>query len=326
MKWASHKDHYLDALKYMKGKQQGTILSYKTPWTKMNRATLNGFEFNTISVIGGRPASGKTLLVDQIVREGFKLNPGLNLRVLQFQLEMFGRTTKIREFSSVSKTTYRDLCSADINKPVPDSVIKICHDHAKNASKYPIDIVDTPVTVTQFKAEIEQYMEKFSTESETGKTIYKNTVVTLDHSVLIKKEKHETNKVDMLANLGEACTILKKKYPIAFILLTQLNRATDRPERNENGKYGNFILESDIYGGDGLVQHADFVAGINCPAKRFIKYYGPDRYIIDDESVLVMHWIKSRNGETGMSFFKAEFQNMEIAEMQTPAVDQKQSK
>ena len=32
MRWASHKDHYLDALKYMKGKQQGTILSYKTPW------------------------------------------------------------------------------------------------------------------------------------------------------------------------------------------------------------------------------------------------------------------------------------------------------
>jgi hypothetical protein len=39
-----------------------------------------------------------------------------------------------------------------------------------------------------------------------------------------------------------------------------------------------------------------------------------------------MHWIKSRNGETGMSFFKAEFQNMEIAEMVTPPVDQKQSK
>ena len=79
MKWASHKDHYLDALKYMKGKQQGTILSYKTPWSKMNRATLNGFEFNTVSVIGGRPASGKTLLVDQIYVVPMKINQYLIL-------------------------------------------------------------------------------------------------------------------------------------------------------------------------------------------------------------------------------------------------------
>ena len=323
MSWQSHKDHYLDALKYMKGKQQGTILSYKTPWPSMNRATLNGFEFNTISVIGGRPASGKTLLVDQIVREGFILNPGLNQRVLQFQLEMFGRTTKIREFSSISKQTYRDLCSADESKPISDAVIAQCHAHAIKASKYPIDIIDTPVTVLQFKYTIEQYMEKFCTVGDKGRKIYKNTIVTLDHSVLIKKDKHESSKVDMLANLGEACTILKKKYPIAFILLTQLNRDTDRPERNENGKYGNFILESDIYGGDGLVQHADFVAGINCPAKRFIKYYGPDRYIIEDDTTLVMHWIKSRNGETGMNFFKAKFESMEIGEMATPATEKK---
>ena len=88
MRWRSHKEHYLDALHYMKGKQQRTIPSYKTPWEKFNVASLNGLEFNTITVIGARPGSGKTLMVDQIVREGFKLNPGLNIRVLQFQLEI----------------------------------------------------------------------------------------------------------------------------------------------------------------------------------------------------------------------------------------------
>jgi hypothetical protein len=110
----------------------------------------------------------------------------------------------------------------------------------------------------------------------------------------------------------------------AFILLTQLNRETDRPERNENGKYGNHILESDIYGGDGLLQHADIVIGINKPAKRKIKFYGPERFIIDDPETLVFHWIKSRNGDTGLSFFKAEFQHMRIDEMDTPGVDVQQ--
>jgi len=323
MKWKSHKEHYKDALKYMKGKQQGLIPSYKTPWPKFNNATLNGLEFNTITVIGARPASGKTLMVDQIVREGFKLNPGLNIRVLQFQLEMFGRTTKLRELTSVTKETYRYLCSAEEEDiVVSDDIINICHTYAKEASKYPIDIVDESVTVKQFRSEIIEYMKEYSITNDSGKISYQNTVVTLDHSVLIKKDADEASKQETLANLGEVCTELKKKFPIAFILLTQLNRDTDRPERNENGKYGNYILESDIYGGDGLVQHADLVVGINRPAKRFISYYGPDRFIIEDDNTLVLHWIKSRNGEVGMSFFKAEFHNMLISEMDTPGQDQ----
>jgi replicative DNA helicase len=323
MKWKSHKEHYKDALIYMKGKQQGLIPSYKTPWPKFNNATLNGLEFNTITVIGARPASGKTLLVDQIVREGFKLNPGLSLRVLQFQLEMFGRTSKLREFSSVTKETYRYLCSAEEEDVVvSDAIIKLCHTYSKEASKYPIDIIDESVTVLQFKKEIIEYMNKHAVTDQDGVIKFVNTVVTLDHSVLIKKAADESSKQETLANLGEACTDLKKKFPIAFILLTQLNRDTDRPERNENGKYGNYILESDIYGGDGLVQHADIVIGLNRPAKRFIKYYGPDRFIIEDDNTLVLHWIKSRNGEVGMSFFKAEFHNMMISEMDTPGQDQ----
>lgn len=53
-----------------------------------------------------------------------------------------------------------------------------------------------------------------------------------------------------------------------FIVLSQLNRNVDNPERNEDGKYSNYILESDIFGGDALLQHADTVIGINRPAKQ----------------------------------------------------------
>jgi|GEM_PF-1084558 len=334
-KWSSHALHYKEALAYMKGKQNGTITSFKTPWQKFNDATMQGLEFNTITLIGARPASGKTLLVDQIVREGFELNPGMNLRVLQFQLEMFGRTSKLREFSAVAKRSYKNLCSSEFEgQVIEDHVIAMCHQYAINAAKYPIDIVDEACSVEGFKLIIEEYMHAHASTVEkqvktkdghiktVTKNVFTNTVITLDHSVLIKKVKTEASKQDMLANLGEACTELKKKYPIAFILLTQLNRETDRPERNEDGKYGNYILESDIYGGDGLLQHADIVVGINKPAKRNIKIYGPERYLITDPDTLVFHWIKSRNGDTGLSFFKAEFHHMKIGEMPTPPQDQ----
>ena len=75
-------------------------------------------------------------------------------------------------------------------------------------------------------------------------------------------------------------------------------------------QYGNYILESDIFGSDAMLQHADTLIGINRPAKQKIRFYGPDRYIIEDERTLVLHFLKARNGDTRMSFFKAEFERM----------------
>ena len=127
----------------------------------------------------------------------------------------------------------------------------------------------------------------------------------------------------MLYDLGETVTSLKRRFPIAFIILSQLGRHVESPERNENGKYGNYILETDIFGGDALMQHADMVIGINRPAMKFIEYYGPDRYLIADDTVLVFHFLKTRTGDTRMSFFKAEFDKMRVVEMATPGVQQK---
>ena len=133
------------------------------------------------------------------------------------------------------------------------------------------------------------------------------------------------SKYEMLYNLSETITDLKRRYPIAFIILSQLNRSIDSPERNEDGKYGNYILESDLFGADALLQHADMVVGINRPGKQKIRFYGPDRYIIEDDKVLVMHFLKCRNGDNRMSFFKAEFEKMQIVEADTPPTQEKRT-
>ena len=92
-----------------------------------------------------------------------------------------------------------------------------------------------------------------------------------------------------------------------------------KPDRAIDGKYGNYVLESDIFGSDAMLQHADTLIGLNRPAKQKIRLYGPDRYIIEDDKTLVLHFLKARNGDTRMSFFKAAFETMEIHEMDTPA-------
>jgi len=164
-------------------------------------------------------------------------------------------------------------------------------------------------------ATIHYEMEQNKREDGT----YVNMLVTIDHSALFRVGKGQKDKFEMLNSLGEALTMMKKKYPVAFVVLSQLNRNIDSPERQRDGEYGNYVLDSDIYGSDALLQHADVVMGINKPSLRKIRQYGPDRFIVNDEDMLVFHFLKSRNGTTRISFFKLDRTTMRIIEIDTPA-------
>jgi replicative DNA helicase len=322
--WKDQRQGYIDSLHYLKGRMDGIIKSIKTPWVKFNDATTDGLEWHSMTVIGGRPGSGKTLIKDQIIREAFTLNPDIEFRVLEFQFEMLARTSAIRQYSSVLGKSYKYLCSADGKLSEQD--LATCYAYAKEQVRFPIDIVEEPITVSELKQTVTDYMNTHAVKNDDGQYEFKKTIVTLDHSLLLKKAPFEKDKFDTLYSLGEAITELKRKYPIAFIILTQLNRGIDNPERNEDGKYGNYILESDIFGADALLQHADTLIGINRPGKQKIRYYGPDKYIIDDDKILVMHFLKCRNGDTRMSFFRAQFEKMKIVEITTPPQQEKRIK
>lgn len=317
--WKDRKEGFREALVYMTGRMKGEITSYRTPWSKLNAATTDGLEWHSVTIIGGRPAAGKTLVCDQIVREGFKLNAGEDFRVLQFQFEMRSQTSALREYSAYTGKTYKQLCSAD--GTISPEVITACHEYAKERVKYPIDVVEDPCTVPDFIKIVTSYMDEHS-YIEDGIKKYRKAVITLDHSVLLLHAPYKTEN-EMLYALGGALTHLKRRYPIAFIILSQLNRDINRPERNEDGNYGNYVLESDIFGADALLQHADTLIGLNRPGKQKIKFYGPDRYIIRDENLLVLHFLKCRNGETGLAFFNAEFYKSCMTETENPPTQEK---
>ena len=305
--WHGQYQSFNEALKYMLDRQSGKEKSIQTPWPKFNDAVTDGLEWITLTVIGGRPGSGKTLIKDQIIRESFVLNPEENYRVLEFQFEMVGRTSALREFSSITGKTYKQLCSAGhvLSKDTFDK----CHMYAKDRVKSPVDIISTPMTVNQMREQVDMYMNEHQGQK---------TIITLDHTILVKRAPYQNNRLDMLFELGEFFTQVKREYPCMFIALSQLNRNIDNPDRAVDGKYGNYVLESDIFGSDAMLQHADTLIGINRPAKQKIRFYGPDRYIIQDDKTLVLHFLKARNGDTRMSFFKAQFERMQIAEMDTP--------
>jgi replicative DNA helicase len=312
LKPVSERDALKKALYKMKARHNGELKSLKTAWPKFNDAFCDGLEWRTITVVGARPGTGKTLFMEQLVNDVIKTNPDQEFRVLKFQFEMLDETNGIRKLSMNVGSDYNTLMSK--SKPVDKAIFQKCVQFYENTAQYDIvDVVYDPCTVEEMCATIHSYMLEHKVEDT-----YKNTLITIDHSALFKTGGKYKDKFEMLYGLGEALTEMKKKFPVAFLVLSQLNRNVENIERVKDGTYGNYILDSDLYGSDALLQHADVVLGINRPFGRRIKFYGPEKYIIQDEDLLVFHYLKSRNGLTGLSFYKLDRQIMRIIETDPP--------
>jgi replicative DNA helicase len=311
----SERDAVRKAILKIKGRRKGEIKSLKSAWPKFNDAFCDGLEWRTITVVGARPGTGKTLFMEQLVSDIIEHNTDQEFRVLKFQLEMVDETSGVRKLSLKTGADYNTLMSKDrvlVDKAIYDKCIEY-YDKSENNDL--TNVVYDACTVDEMCATIHYEIEKYKKEDGT----YMNMLVAIDHSALFRLSKGQKDKFDMLGSLGEALTMMKKKYPVAFVVLSQLNRNIETPDRQRDGEYGNYVLDSDIYGSDALLQHADVVIGINKPSLKKIRQYGPDRYIVNDEDMLVFHFLKSRNGTTRMSFFKLDRTTMRIEEIATPA-------
>jgi replicative DNA helicase len=312
LKPVSERDALKKALYKIKARHNGELKSLKTAWVNFNDAFCDGLEWRTITVVGARPGTGKTLFMEQLVNDVIKMNPDQKFRVLKFQFEMLDETNGIRKLSMNVGSDYNTLMSK--GKPIDKGIFQKCVQFYEDTASYDmVDVVYDPCTVEEMCATIHAYMLENKTDEG-----FTNTLVTIDHSALFKTGGKYKDKFEMLYGLGEALTEMKKKFPVAFLVLSQLNRNVETPERAKDGTYGNYILDSDLYGSDALLQHADVVLGINRPYNRKIKFYGPERYIINNPDLLVFHILKSRNGFMGMTFFKLDRVIMRIVEVDPP--------
>jgi hypothetical protein len=230
-------------------------------------------------------------------------------------MEMVDETSAIRKFGIITGADYNTLMSKGgnlIDRKLFEKCVEYYHESANSDL---INVVYDTCTINEMCATIHYEFERY--KKPDGK--YRNMLVTIDHSALFKNDVGQKDKFEMLGALGEALTYMKKQYPVAFVVLSQLNRNIDDAKRQVEANYGNYVLDSDIYGSDALLQHADVVIGINKPAMRKISKYGPEKFLIEDPETLVFHFLKSRNGLARISFFKLDRSIMRIVEMQTPA-------
>lgn len=313
IEWKQYGDVMNEGLKYIHSRASGNIKSLKTQWKQFNKIGLNGIEWQSLYVIAARPGVGKTLIAASLTRELQRLNPEQDFAVLHFQFEMLGRNMALRELSATSGLNIRYLQSAmdDGMPPLSSADFNKLKEYASKQRERKEYVVDKALTVNEMKSAIFNFYN----------TMKKPFVITLDHTLLVKQAGSESNKQATLQNLAIMMTEMKNMLPVTFIILTQLNREIDDPERQKTtGKgEGHYPTESDVYGSDFLNQCADVMIAFNRPAKYNLGFYGPNKYVIDDKFLLAMHILKNRFGEVGIQWYKAEYAKMTIVEAPTPA-------
>lgn len=313
-----------EALKYIKDRMEGRIKSLKTPWLGLNKAGIGGLEWGSMMTIGARPGAGKTMFVSQILREVKDHNMDQKFNILEFQFEMGTKQAGSRDLAGEVAMDYGLIVSAD--KPLdPHTYARLekiveMYNHQYNQDCRKLSAqgcqrisVSNPCTVEEMKDIILSFYDAWGSNP---------IIVTIDHSWLIKKDRSEKDKFDVLYNVTEMLMQLKNQIPIIVLMLTQLNRSIEEATRKNPGSISNYPTSSDIFGGDALMQGSDMVIVLSRPFKLDILSYGPYAYNTDEDMVFV-HLIKIRNGndKVKLLFFKIQGKQQRFIETVEPKAD-----
>lgn len=319
--WIPKHESFSSTISYLKDRKAGKIKSLLTPWSRLNQAGIRGLEWGNVLTLAARASVGKSLWKDQFVSEAFVLNSNQDFRVLSFEWEMDLITSNVRELGAHLNKSYQYMCSAGhegLEGVLSDTEIKKCINYFTNKVKKvdnkwdsKIDVILQTLSPKDFEKTCLEYADAHPNQ---------NILITVDHIRL--GEKMGQPETEMLYEFAKVFIRLKRREgpnKISFIILTHLNRNILSPERSEEGKHGNYVTDADVMGSDNLMQGTDILIALDCPAQRQIRYYGSARHIIEDDRVLVSHYLKVRNGAKGICFNRALYEEMKIIEIDEPA-------
>jgi replicative DNA helicase len=305
-------------LDYIEGRRKGWIKSLRVSHQKLNRITLNGFDWNKIVTLAGLSGSGKSMIAEQWKRDFVDLNPDEKFLILSFEFEMLSTDQIARTISGKLELSTRKLFGAE--DPLTEEELTKIYATATEVSKYPIYYVDNMGTVDDIKSTI----IGFSNEKELKKNDL-GLIVTLDHVLLTKGRAGEAERSTLQA-LYEMCIELKKQFDhdnmkILFILLSQLNRDIEDKERIINPKL-HFPQRSDLFGASSIFFSSDYVIVTHNPGQLGITAYGiSDKYPAGlpvkhprdpSKNMLYWHVLKSRGGLPAVLMMTEDFAHSRV--------------
>ena len=242
-----------EAINYIAGRREHSIVSLKTTWKKFNQQCMGALEPNTVYTIAGISGSGKSSFANEICFDIIDLNPGEDIIILLFSLEMVGFRQVGRTLSSKLRKTTSTLYSSETD--LDDDTFKKVVTVSNQLKEYPIYFVDNPTTPMEAETIIKLFYDKYV------KGTSKHFVIMYDHALLTKPIGSTIETMQEL----ERVFISSKKYPMTSIVqLAQMNRNIESPERINN-PLSHYPMRSDISSADALFQASDYVIVIHRP-------------------------------------------------------------
>lgn len=270
-----------EAITYIAGRRDHSIVSLKTRWPKFNKQCMGGIEPNTVYTIAGISGSGKSSFGNEIATDIIDLNPSENIIILNFSLEMVGFRQVGRTLSNKLKKTTSELYSSekDLDDKTFDKVVTV----ANQLKKYPIYFVDNPGTSKQVEETVMVFYNKYV------KGTNKHFIIMYDHALLTKREG---TVIETISNLLQVFIQVKKLPLTSVIILTQMNRNIEQPERINN-PLAHYPMRSDLSSSDAIFQGSDYVLALHRPELLGIQEYGPNK--LPTSHKVFMHILKNRD-------------------------------
>ena len=270
-----------EAIDYIAGRRDHTIVSLKTRWNKFNKQCMGGIEPNTVMTIAGISGSGKSSVANSIQTDIIDLNPNEDIIILTFSLEMVGFRQVGRTLSSKLRKTTSTLYSSETS--LDDNTFRKVINVSNQLKEYPIYFVDSPTTPMQVQEIIDNFYNKYV------KGTKKHFIIIYDHALLTKQIG---SVIDTISEL-ERVFIQVKKYPLTSIIqLTQMNRNIENSERINNS-LAQYPMRSDLSSADSIFQGSDYVLVIHRPEILGIQEYGPNH--LPTNNKVYMHILKNRD-------------------------------
>lgn len=290
-----------EAKQFILDRRDKVIIPLATPWEKLNNAIMGGLEWGTMCTIGGMSGSGKTAFIAQLYRELHKNNPEEKFAVLFFTFEMTAAKLILRDIIANTQI-YREYLLSALGNTISDVQVD-------NVDKFLESIKDLPIYFIEKTKTPEKYIEICNEYyAELGIKI----VAIADHSLLFDG-LNEDNDRGMLVRLSKLIMTHKKNPWVMHILLSQLNRDIEKPDRRHPCSPLNYPQKSDLFASDAVFQASDYVIIIHRPYK--LKFegstYGSDKLATDIDKVY-LHIEKQREGNTYILKMRGNFREMKI--------------
>lgn len=212
----------------------------------------------------------------------------------------------------------KDLYSGD--KTLSDEDYTRAAKIIKEYSKKPIHYIAKHPKPLEALQAIYDFVEEHELEgSETG------LVVTLDHLLLLKGEDEKAAIDAFMKGLIELkLNLADRNVKALFIILDQLNREIERPERMTNPSL-HYPNKNDIFAASSVYYSSDYVLITHKPAilDGINTEYGPPRkgfprglpvYTKDGAPIIYFHLIKERFGKPKVLAMKDELEFSKISE------------